>query len=154
MWKFPGHASSHSTFNIFLKFYISKVQTLKFRNLKFEQNCSYIGGVDTYTLHSVDTLFNLAVRNLITVSKFSSLTKMVISGRCRICFENVSVSVLEDLNMQSWKCYCQRLITPTRKPLIFGIGVTKCGLWWELRQNGTCIKYYLFPSSEFFLCLI
>ena len=31
----------------FTKFKISKVQTLNFRNLKFEKNCSYIGGVDT-----------------------------------------------------------------------------------------------------------
>ena len=30
----------------FAKAHISKVQTLNLRNIKFEQNCSYIGGVD------------------------------------------------------------------------------------------------------------
>ena len=35
--KFPEHASSHSIINTFpRKFHISKVQTPKFRNLKFE----------------------------------------------------------------------------------------------------------------------
>ena len=46
---------------LFTKFHISKVQTLKFRNLKFEQICSYIGGVDTYTLKIGIIPFNLTV---------------------------------------------------------------------------------------------
>ena len=38
VFKFPGHASNHSTFNIFFtKFQIFKVQKLNFRNLKFEK---------------------------------------------------------------------------------------------------------------------
>ena len=61
--KFPGHASSHSIFIIiFTVINISKVQTLKFRTLKFDQNCSYIGGLDTYPLQSVAIFLNLAVR--------------------------------------------------------------------------------------------
>ena len=39
----------------------SKVQTLKFRNLKFEQIFSYISGVDTYALQIFDILFSLTV---------------------------------------------------------------------------------------------
>ena len=39
----------------------SKVQTLNFRNLKFEQIFSYIGGVDTYTLKIGIIPFNLTV---------------------------------------------------------------------------------------------
>ena len=47
MCKFPGHAYIHSIFDIFFaKAHIYKVQTLNLRNVKFEQNCSYIGGVD------------------------------------------------------------------------------------------------------------
>ena len=48
VYKFPGHEFSHSIFNTFsTNFHIFKVQTLKFRNIKFEKNCSYIGGVYT-----------------------------------------------------------------------------------------------------------
>ena len=62
VFKFPGHASSYSIFNnVFTKFHISKVQTLNLINLKFEQNCYYIGGVDTYTLKSVAILLNIPV---------------------------------------------------------------------------------------------
>ena len=60
--KFNSLTWSHSVFDIFLlKFHISKVQTLNFRNLKFEQNCSYIGGVNTRPLKIVAILFNLTV---------------------------------------------------------------------------------------------
>ena len=56
---FTGHATGHSMFNTFLtKFHFSKIQTLKFRNMKFEKNCSYIGGVDTYPPESVAILLN------------------------------------------------------------------------------------------------
>ena len=60
--KLPGHPFIHSIFNtLFAKFQISKVQTLNFRNMKFEQNASCVGGVYTYPLQSVVILFNLAV---------------------------------------------------------------------------------------------
>ena len=62
VWKFPGHASSHSFFiDFFTKFQISTVQTLNIRNLKFEKNCPYIGGVYTYPMQSVAITFNLKV---------------------------------------------------------------------------------------------
>ena len=57
--KFLGHASSHSIFDTFpTKFQISKFQTLNLSNLKFDQNCSHDGGVDTYPPQSVAILFN------------------------------------------------------------------------------------------------
>ena len=48
--------------NFFTKFQIYKVQTLNFINLEFEQNCSYIGGADTYPLQIVTILLNLTVQ--------------------------------------------------------------------------------------------
>ena len=59
--KSPGHASIHPYYNFLLKFQISKVHTLNFRNMKFEPNCFYIGGVDTYPVQSVAILFNPTV---------------------------------------------------------------------------------------------
>ena len=62
MCKFPGHASSHSIFYIFpIKDQISKVQTLRFTNIKFEKKCSYIDEGDTYPWQSDAILFNLTV---------------------------------------------------------------------------------------------
>ena len=40
---------------------MSNVYTLNFRNMKFEQNCPYIGGGGTRPLISVATLFNHTV---------------------------------------------------------------------------------------------
>ena len=42
-------------------FYTSQDQTLKFRKMKFEQNCSYIGGVNAYLLKRFPLIFNLTV---------------------------------------------------------------------------------------------
>ena len=38
--------------------HISKVHGIKFRNIKFEQNCSHISGEGKYLLQSVAILFN------------------------------------------------------------------------------------------------
>ena len=62
MCKFPGHASNHSFFiTFFTKFQIFKVRTINIRNLKFENNCSYIGEVYTYPMQSVAILLSLKV---------------------------------------------------------------------------------------------
>ena len=62
MCKFTGRASTHSIFNLFNKFQISKVQALNFRNMEYENHWSYIGGGDTYPLQIVALLFNLIVQ--------------------------------------------------------------------------------------------
>ena len=41
---------THTVYTSFAKFQITKVQTLNFTNLRFEQNCLYIAGVDIYLL--------------------------------------------------------------------------------------------------------
>ena len=57
--KFTGIVPSHSIFNvILLKLQITEVHTLNYCYLKFEQNCSHIGGVDTSTQKSVAIVFN------------------------------------------------------------------------------------------------
>ena len=63
MYKSPGHAyrviKKFNTF--FTKFNISKVQTLNFRNMKFDKNCSHIGGVNMCPWKSVSIFFNGSV---------------------------------------------------------------------------------------------
>ena len=58
--KFPGRAYLVIQLLLFFsKSRIAKVQTLHFRNLNFEQNCYFNGGIDTYPLESVAILLNL-----------------------------------------------------------------------------------------------
>ena len=60
-----------------LKFNIYKVQTLNFRYLKFDRNCSYIGGGYERTMQIVAIDFNVTVIFLIIIlvriSLFGSL---------------------------------------------------------------------------------